>query len=310
LQERLWGRGSYLAAGLALFLFVYNMGTAFRSTTWPTDGWQANNSNGTGAAEVTFANQFLREPTPILVGDRLVAMDGRPIGEILDDQHAFFRLTPPLWPDGTVLRYDVLRDGRPLTLDVPIRRVSFWSYFGQLRIGATNQLVQLAGSLFFFIVAVVVFLLRPGNRAAQALLPIGVAFLFNSVPGNYSPPAWFYPDPPFSIPFDTWTLAIIPSLMLLVLVFPRPKGVIRRFPLVVVLLLYLVWPIAFNTAYLLNLYDPAGYRRAAFSIYPVQIVLLMLVTVVGLAHSFMTVRDPVGRNAKDAGTSGTPLPGR
>ena len=295
-NKRRWSAGAWVAAGFALFIFVFNAGMALYSTTRPTDGWRVTGEITSENPEIIFDFHFSRDPTPIQAGDRLVAINGQSLAALLEAQHAFYRLAPPDWPDGTVLHYDILRGGEALSLSVPIRRLPYWSYYRQLGGANLSGLTQLAGSLAFFVVGLVVFLLRPRDRAAHALLFIGVAFFFNAVPANFSPPTLFYPEFPFSIPFDTWTLAILPSLMYLVLAFPRPKLPLRRFPRLGVLLLYLPWPLAFNLAYLLHLDDRQGYIQAAFAIYPVQVILLMLVTLVSLAHSALTVRDPVGRS--------------
>ena len=175
---------------------------------------------------------------------------------------------------------------------MPIQTIRFWKYFNLFYQGVINEnIVQVVSSLFFFILSVVVFLLRPGSRAAHALLFIGVAFFFQIIPANFSPPTFFYPELPTSIPFDGWTLMINPSLMFLVLVFPYPKSVLRRFPRLTVALLYLVWPLAFNIAYLLHLDDRLGYLKTAFTIYPIQIAIMMGITIVALVHSAIAVRD-------------------
>ena len=295
-NERRWTSGSYAAAGFALFLFLYTLGTTLISITWPTDGWRMSGDLNTGSPRIELVDNFLSQPSPIQPNDVLLAINDQPIAQILDAQHAFFRLRSPDWPDGTRLKYTVLRNDQTINVDVPVQRVSFWTYFNPYRHASSSQIVQLFGSLFLFTISVIVFLLRPGNRAAHALLFIGVAFFFVAVPANFSAPALFYPALPVSIPFDTWTLAILPSLMYLVLAFPRPKAPLRKQPLLVIGLLFLTWPIAFNIAYLLNLEDRLGYLKVAFSIYPIAIVVLMLVTIIALVHSAWKVRDPVGRS--------------
>jgi hypothetical protein len=189
-----------------------------------------------------------------------------------------------------------LRHGEQLLLDVPIYRVSAWEFYaGYLKHSSSSELVMLVTGLFFFAIGLIVFLLRPSNRAAHALLFLGVGFF--PWLENFSIPTSFYPLPhPVSIPFDGWTFIINPSLMYLVLSFPYPKAPLRRYPRLLVLLIYLSWPVAFNLAYLLNLDNWRGYQEIAFTIYPVQIVLMMLVTVVALIHTAITVRDPVGRS--------------
>ncbi len=246
--------------------------------------------------ELFFTTQLIREPSPIQGGDQLLEINGQTIQTILDAQHNVFKRTRPDWPDGTILQYKVMRDGMPRVLDVSIRRLPYWSYFPSVVQLNAAVITQLAGSLFFFFAGLIVFLLRPGNYAAHALLFIGVGFFFNAVPANFTAPTLAYPNPPVSIPFDTWTLAINPSLMYLVLVFPQPKLPLRRFPRLGVLLLYLPWLFLFNLAYLFNLDNRIGYLQAAYAIYPLQGMILMLVTLSSLIHSAITLRDPVGRS--------------
>lgn len=295
-KERRWSAGAWVAAAFALLIFLYNFGMALLSTTWPTDGWAITGNINTGLAQITFTQQINRDATPIQAGDQLLAINGHTLDALLEAQYHFLRLDPPDWPDGTVLHYQVLRSGTPRSLEVPIRRMPFWSYYRLLGELDLASLTQIAGSLLFFTAGVLVFLLRPGNRAAHALLFTGIGFFFNAVPANFTAPTLFYPDTPPSIPFDTWTLVINPSLMYLALAFPHPKLLLRRFPRLGVLLLYLPWLLAFNLAYLLHQGDRQGYLQTAFAIYPVQVILMMGIVLVSLIHSAFTIRDPVGRS--------------
>jgi hypothetical protein len=296
-NERRWNAGAWAAAGYALLIFAFNMGMALFSTTWPTDGWMITGDTQSNPPQIIFEVRLSDAPTSLQSGDRLLAINGQTVEALLESQHNFTQLNPPEWPDGTLLGYEIMRGEETLLLDVPIQRLSMWEYFiGGYRHADLAGLAQIAGSLAFFLTGLAVFLLRPGNRAAHALLFIGVGFLFNAVPANFSAPTLFYPDLPASIPLDTWTAAINPSLMYLALVFPYPKLPLRRFPRLGVVLLYLPWILAFNLAYLLNLNDRQGYLQAAFAVYPVQVILMMLVTLVSLVHSAVTVRDPMGRS--------------
>jgi hypothetical protein len=295
-SERRWNRGSYVAAGFALFLFLYNLGFSILSTTWPTDGWMFGGTSNAEQPEVIFEKNFLGETSPIQVGDELLAVNGQTGKERADAGHAFYRQKAPDWPDGTVLKYTLLREGKIIEVDVPVRRVSFWGYFKAYRLASASQWVQLFSGLFFLVISLVVFLLRPGSRAAHALLFIGVTFGLIGFPENFSVPVLFFEQTPASIPFDGWTLGINPSLMYLVLAFPHPKAPLRRFPRLTVALLYLTWPVLFNTAYLLNLDDRMGYLNVAFAIYPIQIILMMVITMISMVHSAWKVRDPVGRS--------------
>jgi hypothetical protein len=295
-NEKRWSAGAWAAAVFALLIFGYNAVGALTSAGLPTDGWAISGDITTAEPHIIFTSQFSRGPTLLRPGDELLAINGYSVEALLEAQHDIFHMKSPNWADGTVLHYEVLREGAPVSLEVPSRRIPYWSYYGLLGEIDPANLTQLAGSLLFFSVGLAVFLLRPSNRAAHALLFIGVGFFFNAVPSNFTAPTLFYPDTPVSIPFDTWTLAINPSLMYLALAFPFPKLPLRRFPRLGVLLLYLPWLLAFNLAYLLNLDDRQGYLKAAFAIYPVQVFLMMGIVLASLIHSAITVRDPVGRS--------------
>ena len=194
------------------------------------------------------------------------------------------------------MHYTVRRDGQELALDVPQHLFSPGQLLvATLRVLPGPTLVQLLSSLFFFSVGLAVFLLRPRNRAAHALLILGVAFLFQILPTVHWVSTIFYPFPPPSIPIDGWTLAINPSIMYLALAFPAPKWPLRRFPHLTVALLYLSAPLALNTAYLLNLDNPAGYFNAAMLVYVTQILCVFVITFGSLIHSALTLREPAAR---------------
>ena len=295
-NERRWTPGSTAAAGFALFIFLYGLALTTITTYLPTDGWVYGGERFSDPPSLEFSQSFLDLPSPIQEGDQLLKANGRSLEQILQAAHEFFNLSAPDWPDGTLIQYEILRDGEQLLIDVPIYRVSAWEFYaGYLKRSSSSDLVMLVTGLFFFTIGLIVFLLRPSNRAAHALLLLGVGFFPWLV--NDSILTSFYPLPhPVSIPFDGWTFIINPSLMYLALSFPYPKAPLRRFPRLSVLLIYLSWPVAFNLAYLLHLQDMRGYQEIAFTIYPIQIILMMLVTVVAMIHTGITVRDPVGRS--------------
>jgi len=217
--------------------------------------------------------------------------------EITARQFKFLQVRAPDWTDGTVLHYTVRRDGKELALDVPQHLFSPWQLIAATwRVLPGPTLVQFLATPFFFIVGLVVFFLRPRNRAGHALLIIGTMFLFRVAPTYYWVSTNFYPFPPPSIPVDGWTLAINPSILYMALAFPAPKLPIRRFPRLTVVCLYLSAPLALNTAYLLNLDNPSAYFDTATLVYISQIILVFGVTFGSLIHSAVTLREPVVRS--------------
>jgi hypothetical protein len=294
--ERRWTKGSWVALVYALIILITNSAASIYSFSLPSDGWHVTLAPTSNPPSLEFTQPYSENPAQIQPGDLLLAVNGKPLEHIMDEQYAFYELDSPDLADGTLLRYEVLRDGEQLTLDVPIQRVEWWVVFvGMIEVEGISGFVQILGSTSFFIIGLIVFFLRPGNLASHALLLVGVGFFFNAMPANFSVPTLFYPFPPPSIPIDTWTAVINPSLMYLALVFPRPKWPARRYPRLTVVLLYLPWILVFNLVYLLNPHDLNSYIRTAFALYPIQVVLLMLVTMVSLVHSAVTVRDPIGR---------------
>jgi hypothetical protein len=294
--ERRWDRGSWAALAFALLCLLLVFVPA--ALTWPVpgDGWVLRDETRADPPQAYFYLNLNEGPTPIQQGDELLTVEGLPLKEILARQFKFFQVRAPDWGDGTVLHYTVRRDGRVLALNVPQHLFSPWQLLvARWRISPGSSLVQLLTSPFFLIVGLLVFFLRPRQRAAHTLLILGVAFLFPIVPSFPWVSTYFYPFPPPSIPVSIWVLAINPSIMYMALAFPAPKLAIRRFPRLTIAFLYLSASLALNTAYLLNLDHPAGYFNAASFVYASQALLVFVITVGSLIHSALTVREPVVR---------------
>jgi hypothetical protein len=296
-QERRWDRGSWLALTFALFLFVYIGIQAGRVIRVPQDGWNIQNNMRAAAPEIIFLSQTIGPASPLQPGDKLISVEGESVA-VMVGRHFVWKLLPaPDWPDDTRLEYVVERDGETVVLAVPVYRYGFGErLITELRVRGLPGVLQVAGSVFFFGVGVIVFLLRPRQRAAHALLILGVAFLFNAAPTSQGPTSFFYPFRPPSVPFDTWIMGINPSLMLLALAFPAAKLPIRRYPRLTTLFLYLWAPLAISTAYLLNLGNAPGYFSAAAVVYVVQILMLFVLVFGSLIHSAFKIREPVARS--------------
>jgi len=294
--ERRFDRGSWAALAFALFTLLIIFFPSILYWQVPGDGWVLDEGTGAVSTPPTFYLNFNEEPTPIQQGDVLLSVEGLSFDELKARQFRFFELRAPDWEDGAILHYIVLRDGKELALQVPQRLYSFTQILAaQWRALPGPTLVQFLTSPFFLIVGVLVFALRPRNRAAHALLFLGVAFIFQIVPSYPWVSNMFYPFPPSSIPVDGWTFIINPSIMYLALAFPAPKLPIRRYPRLSLAFLYLSAPLALNGAYLLNLDNPAGYDAASTLVYIGQILLVFVLTFGSLIHSAFTLREPALR---------------
>ena len=177
-DERRFDRGSWIALAFALCLLAYNLLQAVLIWQVPGDGWLVNGELNADPPRATFYLSLNAEPAALRQGDELLTVEGLSLKDILARQFRFFELRAPAWTEGTVLRYTVRRDGQELALDVPQHRLSPGQLLvATLRVLPGPTLVQLLSSLFFFSVGLAVFLLRPRNRAAHALLILGAAFL-------------------------------------------------------------------------------------------------------------------------------------
>jgi hypothetical protein len=290
-----WNISSWLSLSFALLLFGTTSILIWQDLQLPIDGWRWTEDRQSG--EITFESQFIGSASPIQENDRLLSVEGIAVAELLAKQFFLQPSPSPDWPDGTLLTYVVDREGETLTLAIPVQRYTFAERWSAVELGrGLPGLVQIAGSTFFFVVGVIVFLLRPRQPAAQALMILGTAFLFNSVGVGDSVTKSFYAYRPSSVPYDTWTLAINPSLMLIVLAFPIPKWPFRRFPHLTTLFLYLWAPVTINVAYLLKLNSPPGYYQTVNMVYLLQILLLFVLVFGSLLHSAFTLREQVARN--------------
>lgn len=121
-DEHRWHPGSWLALAFALFIFTWQVGYSIYTLNMPTDGWLIQLQNRAVSPEISFSAYFLDTPTPIKPGDQLLTVNGLTNEQIQARQHRFFTMTAPNWPDGTVQKYQVLRDGKQLSLEVPLSR--------------------------------------------------------------------------------------------------------------------------------------------------------------------------------------------
>lgn len=294
--ERRFNRGSWIALAFALFNLLDIIGPSILYGRIPNDGWAGNCDPCGVAPRVYFQKYVGAGPTPLEAGDELLTIEGLTLSEIAARQFKFIEARAPDWTDGIVLHYTVRRNGQELALDVAQHVFSPWDLtVATWRATPGPVTVSWLSSCLFFVVGLAVFFLRPRNPAAQALLILGVCFLFQIIPGNRWVTTYFYPFPPNSIPIDSWTLAINPSIMFMALAFPAPKLPIRRLPRLSVLFIYLWAPIALNAAYWFNLDRPETYYNLSTLVYISQILAVFLITVASLIHSALTLRDPVGR---------------
>ena len=161
-DERRWTVGAWLALLVAAALLLLPVIATLVSLGYPTDGWT---SVLTDTGVYTLREQ-IAGANPLRAGDLVLAIDGQPL---------LRRRRVPLPPDlrlGQVLRYTLERDSQRLDVNVtlvPSNLAYMWRAAGA-HVAAQPE-ITLVPTLSF-LVALAVFLLRPGSAAARYLLII------------------------------------------------------------------------------------------------------------------------------------------
>jgi hypothetical protein len=270
----------------AILLIAGSLAQKIYRLTLPTDGWAFVTGEVTGPDEVRpiYTSNVLGKPSPILSGDRLLAVEGYALEELNERGRRFRAVQLPNWRAGESAIYLVERDGREVELAVPLYH---WTAGAALRQVLGD--ISLLASFPLAFIGWFVFLRRPAERAAYPLLLFSTSLLVATVSTTITGvglPELVTPNIlPIATLFSNWIWAFVmfPSLLLLTLTFPRPKRFVERFPRSTVALLYGF--AAANVA-----------LAGTVAIIGWLVVLgMVLLSMVALGHSLVTVTDPVGR---------------
>jgi hypothetical protein len=288
-DERRFDGGSWAALSYALAVALGSLLLVVWAWRIPSDGWLLDGS--ARATSITFQTNLAGRPSPLQAGDRLIAVEGFTLEELADRAHAFYALRSSTWPEGQPMRYTVLRGDQELTLAVPLYYIAPWQYYiGLLQTQGALFVLQTVSSLFFFVVGLTVFLLRPRERAAHALLILGTAFLFQAIPVITGITTAFFAYPPPSVFFDYWSAAILPSIVYLMLAFPVPSWPVQCFPRLTPLVIYALPTLSLNLLYVLNHNNRAGYEATSSIVYIVEALVTMLVVMLSLLYAAWKLR--------------------
>ena len=233
-NERRFDRGAWLTLVAAAILLLWPITLSLLFTTYPTDGWASSPEVGFFDGPFTLRYSLTGEPSALLPGDVVTAIDGRPlaVGQL-----------PPL-PEpleaGRTVSYTIDRAGQTLKADVTLVQIGLATYAA---IWLHNPVLSLT-TLLTWLIAAVVFWLRPDQPAARYLL-IAFTYLAGTAfadilanPYVYALPSWAIFLTSFYTTGYSW--AYMASLILLVLVFPVRLRPLRRFPRALPALLYAV----------------------------------------------------------------------
>ncbi len=274
-----WGIwGLILLTGVGLSVVYANM---------PADG-------ATGDLESFTAQGYLvqwlleRRPAGLRVGDIIVRAGGYTVDEWLSIAPREARRA---WHIGATVEYQVLRDGRPMTLVVTLKPVSWRDILNRWS-------AQLAVATTLFALGTFVFVRRPDEMAARLVMLFCVATALQYWGDAYNIQFAIVPRRKVfllhvMLEHLTFGLGFV-SICHYSLIFPVHSPVIRRFPRLTLLVVYLSYPLAIILAMLAA---PTWHEAlVAGNRASLIVATLLSACAIGAAlHAAYTVRDPIAR---------------
>jgi len=275
------------AAAVLAFVLVFVAGAVFVTLgilALPSDGWQIPGNN-----QITqLASFYGNWPTPLRAGDIILAVNGLNVNS--SDGAWLDRYDLPAWQAGGTVTYTVRRAGQVIAVPVTLQQADQASLFHALG----NSLTDVPGELSWPLIALVVFALRPGSRAARLLLvmmvchfaAVKIGWANTILAVNFSP-AWLF-DPNLLIN-NFWIWLFWPCLVWLVLSFPLPVFPLTRWPRAVPALLLGFGGAGLVISALIQDLTPVTIALVG------ELALLLLALVLAIANSLRRRDDPVAR---------------
>lgn len=283
-------RGAWWVLALVLLLLVVNLGQLVYRFTLPTDGWFVT-ATDVDDADWEFAGNLVGAPSELKPGDILQAVN---TVSVQGTASTLSLLAPPGWQVGNAVTYTVARRDQTINISVP---VVHWTLAALWRAQITYgiQVLTLVSDIFLLAIAGLTFWRRPDVLAARALLVFAAAIASPALSGllpdgtsvQFDPTAFAFTT---FYSYSIYAILVGPSVLAFSLYFPKPKAVIERHP-------FLLWlPVG------LVLLGGLLFVNLVLQIVPLPVAILwflalscLVASVINIAHSSFTVRDPIGR---------------
>jgi hypothetical protein len=285
-DNRSFNRGSWwLLVSLGLFIILV-LANTIGLLRQPGDGWQLdyNQRDQGNHLLVHFMGDW---STPLQIGDVVTAVDGQPLSSAVQMTPS----TPDVeWQAGETVQYTIQRQGGTLHVPVTLHRLDVT---GILR-GLANTMAEDLPQWGWVVVGLVLFFLRPNNRAARLFLVASTSFAVVAKFGLAATTISLDFAPPLSWLFNWissffWGWLFFPSLILLLLGFPIPQWPLNRYPRLVPGLIYGI-PLAVTAYTLLT-----GLAGLATTLLFVEAALIFGTAVAAIFRVFRNKQDSVVR---------------
>lgn len=280
-------RSSRLILLLALALLLLGVAQKTYRFSLPTDGFATRASQNSDRP--VFETNLLGQPSPLLPGDELLALEGQSY-ETMADNARRLRSGGLEYRAGETATYTVLREGQMVTLEVPLQR---WTAEGVGRAflhGFARDWPGHLANLSAFLLALYVFWRRPRNTTARLILLFYVVALvvFVSRAGSAVSVADLTHPLPYWLAVAAghgiYSYLQAPLLLHLCLTFPNPKPLLVGHPWLLGAVYTLPW-LAFLADAL------SGSATLSFGLVGAYV----LAGAVALTHTFFNPADPVSQ---------------
>ena len=295
-NTRDFDRSSWFTLAVALVYTILCGATIAAAYNMPHDGWFAFKGAWGRYERPVFLTNLGDRESVLQTGDILLAVEGHPFEEL--EMQATF-LSPvhiEQWRFGSTVNYTVLRDGQEMDLPVTLARPPLGLLF---RAGLLEVSINTISSYLILALGLLLFFLRPRERAAQLLFLFMVVFFISDLiditavaPGVadlFSISTYW---PRIILGNLSWSYIILPTLVYLFLIFPVVKRPARRFPRLTPLVIF-GWSIVISLLYFfLNVTGVVDIEIATdlFQVFPG-----ILIIVSAMVHNLFSIREPVAR---------------
>jgi hypothetical protein len=279
-------RGALQTLIFVLLLLLFSLALLVYRFTLPTDGWISTEPEGFDSYGFIYEQDVMGAPSGLYEGDHLIAVEGVSLDNPNIDGSLF--ALRPVWQAGNSVRYTVIRQEDELQIQVPL---VYWQWSKYLRSEAfsLNNIFGYTGILIFLGMGFIVFIKRPENPAARALLVLGAVWTSAFLVAGPLPAMIVDSVIPISaisqmiLITALFNVLIPPAFIRFGLVFPRPKPILERRPWIAYL------------PYLIGIIGIFAFLNGLFVFGWVWTAVSVLIVILLLVHNAFTMRDAVSR---------------
>jgi hypothetical protein len=283
---------------LAILILALGLTQTIYRLTLPSEGWSfARDTTGTGR-QLMFDRNLTGQTTILQSGDRLLAIEGRPLYKIQTNALYARPSLPSDWVVGNSVEYVVERNDRVKDLKVPLLRLNAT----QILANMGRNLLLNPGPLLMLVIAAFVFFRHPLIPAARILLLFSAGVMSSDgisqiVTGTnvIGPAEMFHIAAYWPAQFVNnllWPLFIGPLYLHLFLSFPAIKAPLRDHRLLTLFILYGTMPLLIVLLILTHPDQPLAFWQAWSNLSFIDFVMVLLIAMGSMIHTLLTVHDP------------------